>query len=157
MTIFIDALSYLWSAFFVSRIQRQEAPLPARAGRRVAPGQRLRAFGAEIGAGLRYVTGHRYLANIALCTGTANLFGNIMFTLLLLYEVRFLGLAPGVIGLIGFFAALGALLGGFTATSLAAPFRRGPHHRGRGLHRRPGDAARAASRPPASWRRSSSP
>ena len=121
MTIFIDASSYLWSAFFVSRIKRQEAPLPARAPGG-SPGQRLRAFGAEIGAGLRYVTGHRYLANIALCTGTANLFGNIMFTLLLLYEVRFLGLAPGVIGLIGFFAALGALLGGFTATSLAARF-----------------------------------
>jgi MFS family permease len=121
VTIFIDALSYLWSAFFVSRIKRQEAPLPAR-----APGgsaaQRLRGFGAEIGAGLRYVVGHRYLANIALCTGTANLFGNIMFVLLLLYEVRFLGLSPGVIGLIGFFAALGALLGGFTATSLARRF-----------------------------------
>ena len=121
VTIVIDALSYLWSAFFVSRIGRQEAPLPPRAPGGT-PVQRLRAFAAEIGAGLRYVTGHRFLANIALCTGTANLFGNIMFTLLLLYEVRFLGLAPGIIGLIGFFAALGALLGGFTATALAARF-----------------------------------
>ncbi len=121
VTIFIDALSYLWSAFFVSRIERQEAPLPARPPGG-SPLQRLRAFGAEIGAGLRYVTRHHFLANIALCTGTANLFGNIMFTLLLLYEVRFLGLAPGIIGLIGFFGALGALLGGFTATRLAERF-----------------------------------
>lgn len=121
VTIFIDALSYLWSAFFVSRIQQQEAPLPARPPGG-SPIQRLRAFGAEIGIGLRYVTHHYYLANIALCTGSSNLFGNIMFALLLLYEVRFLGLAPGVIGLIGFFAALGALLGGFTATRLAARF-----------------------------------
>ncbi|MFI5262225.1 MAG: MFS transporter [Candidatus Limnocylindrales bacterium] len=119
VTIFIDAVSYLWSAFFVSRIQRQEAAPAARASGG-SPVERLRAFGAEIGEGLRYVTGHRYLANIALCTGTANLFGNIMFTLLLLYEVRYLGISPGVIGLIGFFGALGALLGGFTATPLAA-------------------------------------
>ena len=121
VTIFIDALSYLWSALFVSRIQRQEAPLPPRpAGGSI--GRRLREFGAEIGTGLRYVTRHHYLANIALCTGSSNLFSNIAFTLLLLYEVRFLGLAPGLIGLIGLFAALGALLGGFTATSLAARF-----------------------------------
>ena len=121
VTIFIDALSYLCSAFFVLRIQRPEALLPARPPAGSAP-QRLRGFAAEIGAGLRFVTRHRFLANIALCTGTANLFGNIMFTLLLLYEVRDLGLTPGVIGLIGFFAALGALLGGFTATAIAARF-----------------------------------
>lgn len=121
VTIFIDAVSYLWSAFFVSRIQRHEAPPPAR-----APGgtplQRMRGFGTEIGAGLRYVTRHRYLANIALCTGTANLFGNIMFTLLLLYEVRFLGLTPGLIGIIGMFGALGALAGGLSATRIAGHF-----------------------------------
>jgi MFS family permease len=121
VTIFIDALSYLWSALFVSRIERQEAP-PAPRPAGGSAGQRLRGFGTEIGAGLRYVTRHRYLASIALCTGTANLFGNIMFTLLLLYEVRFLGLSPGLIGLIGMFGALGALAGGLSATRIAARF-----------------------------------
>ena len=42
--------------------------------------------------GLRYVLGHRYLRNIAACTGTLNLFGNIGGVILLLYIVRGAGL-----------------------------------------------------------------
>jgi MFS family permease len=121
VTILLDAISYVGSAALISRIRRQETPPDPRTAGGTAP-ERFRGFIGEIGDGLGYVLHHRYLRNIAICTGSSNLFGNIAFTLLLLYEVRNLGLEPGVIGIIGMLAALGTLLGAVTATRIADRF-----------------------------------
>ena len=42
---------------------------------------------AEARAGMGYVLNHPYLRNIAACTGTLNLFGNIGGVILVLYIV----------------------------------------------------------------------
>ena len=50
---------------------------------------------SEIAAGLRYVTGHRWLRSIAATTGTSNFFGNVLGAILILYLVRERGLGAG--------------------------------------------------------------
>jgi MFS family permease len=65
--------------------------------------------------GLRYVLGHPYLKNIAACTGTLNLFGNLGTAVLLLYVVDELGLTPGTIGLVFAVSNGGVLLGALTS------------------------------------------
>ena len=52
----------------------------------------------EMAEGLRYVLGHAYLKNIAACTATANLFGNVAGAVLLVFAVRELGMTAQAIG-----------------------------------------------------------
>ncbi|MGZ3631277.1 MAG: MFS transporter [Candidatus Limnocylindrales bacterium] len=120
LTILLDSLSYLGSAFFLWRIHKPE-PTPQPPGPDGHP-----SIASEVRAGLRYVLHHRYLRNIAACTGSSNLFSNIAFTLLLLYAVRDLHLEPALIGLTGMFASIGALLGAVSANRLAERFGVGP-------------------------------
>ena len=113
-TVLLDSLSYLGSAFFLWRIRKVE-PAPQPSGPDGHP-----SIVSEVRTGLRYVLTHRYLRNIAACTGSSNLFGNMVFALFLLYAVRDLGLQPAAIGLAGMFASIGALLGAMTAVRIAA-------------------------------------
>ncbi len=119
-TILLDSLSYLGSAFFIFLIQKRE-PEPHPVGPAGHP-----SIVSEVRAGLRYVATHRYLRNIAACTGFGNLCSNIIFALFLLYAVRDLQLEPALIGLTGMFAAIGALLGAVTASRLAERLGVGP-------------------------------
>jgi predicted MFS family arabinose efflux permease len=80
----------------------------------------------EARAGLGYVLASPYLRNIAACTGTLNLFGNIGGVVALLYIVRELGLTAGTIGLIFALGNIGVLLGALTGGRLARRIGLGP-------------------------------
>lgn len=102
--VFVDAVSYLWSAGWVSAIRaREPAPVP--------PPQR--HLGKEIGEGLRFVLGHPILRKIAGCTGTANLFGAANSAILVVFLVRTVHLSAGGIGLLFSVGSVGGLLGAF--------------------------------------------
>jgi len=95
--------------------KREEAPerhLDAESGR----GTSMRT---EIAEGLRYVLGNPYLRNIAACTGSSNLFSNMLFSIFLVYVFRNLGLSPLTIGLIGGLANIGFLGGAVIAGRVA--------------------------------------
>jgi MFS family permease len=67
----------------------------------------------EIAAGLRYVTGHRWLRSIAATTGTSNLFSNIGGAILLLWlttDHHFSAAQLGFAFSLGSFGVLGAAL-----------------------------------------------
>jgi predicted MFS family arabinose efflux permease len=117
-----DALSYLGAVVLIGLIRRPEtfeAPLRTE-------GEKPPSMRTEAAEGLRYVLGHRYLRNIAACTGTLNLFGNIGGVILLLYIVDELGINPGTVGLIFAIANLGVLFGALTAERLARRIGIGP-------------------------------
>jgi MFS family permease len=76
----------------------------------------------ETMAGLRYVLEHPYLRSIAFCTATSNLFGQLVFAILVVYLVRQLHLTPETIGLIFSLGAVGFLLGALTANRIARRF-----------------------------------
>jgi MFS family permease len=111
IAIFFDALSYVGAIVFIFLIRRPETP-PEAHDPATGPRPSMRQEAAE---GLRYVLNHQYLRNIAACTGTLNLFGNIGQAILLLYIVEELGLTPGTIGLILTVGNVGVLAGALTS------------------------------------------
>ncbi len=111
IAIFFDVLSYLGAVVVLLFIRRPEIP-PEPHDPATGPRPTMRQEAAE---GLRYVLHHPYLRNIAACTGTLNLFGNLGTAILLLYAVDELGLTAGTIGLIFAVANLGVLFGALTS------------------------------------------
>src|ERR671914_96220 len=73
IAIFADVASYLGSVIILLFIRRPETP-PEPHDPATGPRPSMRQEAAE---GLRYVLTHQFLRNIAACTGTLNLFGNI--------------------------------------------------------------------------------
>jgi MFS family permease len=115
--VLVDALSFVWSAGWVTAIQSRPPP-PAR-----KPDRHL---GREIREGLRFVLGSPLLRAIAMCTGSSNLFSGITNAVFYVLLARQLRIAPGIIGLITSAAAVGGLAGALGATRFAARFGQGP-------------------------------
>ncbi|MGH3273289.1 MAG: MFS transporter [Streptosporangiaceae bacterium] len=115
--VLVDALSFLWSAAWVTAIKTRP-PRPAR-----KPDQHL---GREIGEGLQFVLGNPLLRAIAMCTGTSNLFSSMIFAVYYVLLARDLHLAPGIIGLLASAGAIGGLTGALCASRFAARLGQGP-------------------------------
>lgn len=115
--VLVDALSFLWSAGYVTAIDARP-PKPER-----GPDRHLRR---EIGEGLRFVLGNRMLRSIAMCTGCFNLFSSMTLAVFYLLLARELHLSPGVIGLLSSTSAIGGLVGALLASRLAAKVGQGP-------------------------------
>jgi MFS family permease len=120
--IALDALSFAASAALILAIRRHESP-PERPVDEVGRHTGMRR---EMAEGLRYVLGHRYLRPIATCTATANLFGTIAMSILLVFAVRELGMTAAAVGLAFSIGSLGALLGAFASTRIARAIGVGP-------------------------------
>ena len=109
--IVLDALSYLWSAAFVLWIRRPEPaiePHDATTGPR--PSMR-----ADIGAGLRYVGGHRWLRALALSVAAGYLFSTIADSILILHLVTERGLPVALIGFAFTIGSVGIIGGALIA------------------------------------------
>jgi MFS family permease len=115
--VLIDALSFLWSAWWVAAIRARPAKPPRKPDRHL---------GREILEGLRFVLGNRLLRAIAGCTGSANLFSNVAFPMYYILLARQLHLSAGVIGLFTSIAAVGGLLGSLLASRIATRVGQGP-------------------------------
>jgi MFS family permease len=113
----LDAVSYFVSALFLTWIRRPEPPIVAHDEVASGPKPSMRQ---EISVGLRYVTGHRWLRNIAATTGTSNLFSNVVNAILILYLVDERGLGPEAIGFAFSVASIGFLVGALTTNRLTA-------------------------------------
>jgi MFS family permease len=117
--ILADAISFLASALFLSRIRRPERTSERRP-------EQPRAFRAEIREGLGFVLRHPILRPIVLFVGVSNVFVNMLFAIYLVYAVRELGLDAKTIGLIFSLGSLGSLLGALTANRVARAVGIGP-------------------------------
>ncbi|MEU5219087.1 MFS transporter [Streptomyces sp. NPDC020807] len=107
----VDAVSFLVSALFLSRIRRPD-PKPVR-----APGARLRD---EVAEGLRFVFGDRLLRALTLTAAISNLCGTIGASMLLVLLAGELGMSPFLCGLVFTAEALGGLLGSLLTTRAVA-------------------------------------
>ena len=117
IAIFFDAISYVVGVLFVSLIGSRESNPERHDPAEGKPP----SMWQEARAGLGYVLGSPYLRNIAACTGTLNLFGNIGGAIALLYIVseEGLGLSAATLGLIFALGNIGVLLGALTGGRLA--------------------------------------
>jgi MFS family permease len=119
--ILVDALSFVASGLFVMRIRKREDVPERETGRSPFAGMK-----AELSEGLRYVLGHRYLRWIAASTATFNFFGNVIWTMFLVYAVRELGLSAGTIGVVFAIGNAGALVAAFSTNRVAGKLGVGP-------------------------------
>ena len=117
--ILADALSFLASALFLSRIARRERK-PER------PPDARPAFRAEIREGLRFVLRHPIMRSIVIFVGISNVFVTMLFAIYLVYAVRVLDLDVTTIGVIFSLGSVGSLIGAVTATRVARLVGIGP-------------------------------
>jgi MFS family permease len=115
--VLVDAISFLWSAGWVTAI-RARPPKPER-----KPDRNLVR---EMKEGLSFVLGNRMLRSIATCTGSSNLFSTMAVGVTYILLARNLHLSAGVIGLLTSTAALGGLLGSFVTTRITTAVGQGP-------------------------------
>jgi len=116
VAIVVDALSFLFSAFQVSRLdvspsEPEDSPEPLLRRTR---------------AGMRYLFRHPYLRRSLACSTTVNFFNLMSGALLVLFASRELGLSAGTIGLAFGIGAAGSLLGAVAASPLSRRFGVGP-------------------------------
>ena len=106
VAVLVDAVSYTLSALLLVRIRKPEEA-PSRAERR--------PLRAELGEGLRYVFRHPYQRTMVTMTALSNFFGQVVFSILLVYAVRELGLSAATIGIALAIGNLGTLASALTA------------------------------------------
>jgi Na+/melibiose symporter-like transporter len=103
----VDAVSFLWSAGWVTTIRARE-PKPVRPEHR--------SLRREMAEGLRFVLSNRILRRIAGCTGTFNLSSSALFAVQIVFLVRTVHLSAGGIGLLFSVGSVGSLIGAFTSS-----------------------------------------
>ena len=104
--IVADALSFLGSALFLSRIRPAEPAADQGRG--------------AITAGVRFIAGSRIVRASLIAVATINFFNLMVNALYLLYAVRVLHVRPGLLGVVLGVAALGGLLGAALTKRIAA-------------------------------------
>lgn len=103
--IVADAISYIVSTAFMVPIRKPEV-LPERTADTPRP-----AMMPELKEGVKWVVQNRYLRPIAACTGSSNFFGQIAFTVFILYAVRVLHLSAIQVGVSFAGGSVGAIIG----------------------------------------------
>jgi MFS family permease len=106
VAVLVDAVSYAVSAVLLFGIRKQEEA-PPRAERR--------SLRDELGEGLRYVFRNPYQRTMVAMTAISNFFGQVVFSILLVYAVRELELSVGTIGIALAVGNLGTLASALTA------------------------------------------
>lgn len=121
--VFLDAASFVASAFFVFLIRRPEPPVVAHLDESGKPRS---SIVKEVREGLAFVIGHPALRAISAATATSNLFGTVAFSIYLLYLVNDLHLAAATIGVVLAIGNVGTLGGAVFANRIAKWLGLGP-------------------------------
>jgi MFS family permease len=108
----VDAVSFVASAGFVMRMRHREV-LPERTEAEPKP-----AMVREVMEGLRFLVGHRWLRPIAACTGSANFFLSLTFSILLLYLTRSLHLSSLEVGAVFAVGSIGSVTAALVSSRL---------------------------------------
>jgi MFS family permease len=103
----LDACSFFGSAALLAGLPRRSSPVTAHAPMR-----------AQIAEGVRYLSGHRLLRIVAVLLGVAGAASQMGQSTLVLLAVQVLHTGSRGYGLLWTAAAVGAVLGGFTAPAL---------------------------------------
>jgi MFS family permease len=111
-----DAVSFLLSAVFISRIRVEERPLePDRNGVR-----------RRLAEGFRFLFGHPILRAGLACTATVNFFNFAFHAIFVLFATEELGVSPGLLGAVLGAGAVGSALGALVAPAVQRRIGIGP-------------------------------
>ncbi len=117
VAVLVDAVTFLYSALVIGRLDVTDRPVDAD------PGESWRQ---RVVKGARFVLADRYLRAGLGCSTTINFFTFMSFALLILFASRDLGLSAGAIGLAFGVGSVGGLLGAAVAPRLSRRFGVGP-------------------------------
>ena len=109
----LDAVSYVWSAFFMSRVDAPDPP------------QEEHDTGGVL-AGARWIRGNAIIRAELLGVATLNLFNFMFFALFLLYATRSLHVRPATLGVVLGVASVGTLLGSVVTARISRRIGVGP-------------------------------
>jgi MFS family permease len=98
VTLVLDAVSFLASAFSLTRIAPEEPPAATEED-------------GHVTAGIRYIARSPIIRAELAATATINLFNFMFFAIVLLYANRVLHVGPGLLGLVLGVASVGGVLG----------------------------------------------
>jgi predicted MFS family arabinose efflux permease len=116
VTLLVDAVSYLGSAVFLTRIRTEEPPVE-RDGTGVL---------SSLRDGFAFVLKDELIRPELLCVATINLFNFVFHAIFVLYATRELGVEPGLLGLILGAGAVGGIIGALVATRVERLIGIGP-------------------------------
>jgi MFS family permease len=108
--LLVDALSFLASAFFLGRVRAPDPPVEHDPG----------TIRDQLSAGMSFIVRDPIMRPSVFAVATMNLFNYGYQALFILFATRYLGLEPGLLGLVIGAAAVGAVLG----AAIAAPLGR---------------------------------
>jgi predicted MFS family arabinose efflux permease len=109
----IDAFSYIWSAWFIRRIDVEEPPGVDRES-------------GGLLSGARWIRDDAVIRAELLGVATLNLFNFMFFALFVLYATRELHVRPAALGLVLGAASIGTLLGSFVTARIGRRIGIGP-------------------------------
>jgi MFS family permease len=109
-----DAFSFLWSAFFIGRVDAEEPPgVP-------------RDSSSGVLSGLKWIRNNAIIRAELLGVATLNLFNFMFFALFILYATRYLHVPPFTLGIVTGVGAVGAVTASYFAGRIAARIGLGP-------------------------------
>lgn len=109
----VDAFSFVWSAWFLGRIDAADPPAEEHEDTGVL-------------AGARWIRGNGIIRAELLGVATLNLFNFVFFSMFFLYATRSLHVGPATLGIVLGVASVGTLLGSFVTARLGRRFGVGP-------------------------------
>jgi predicted MFS family arabinose efflux permease len=113
VAIVVDALSFLWSAWWLKRIEAREEAAPS-----ASPEHPL----ADIAEGWRACRDHPIVFPLLLAQGVFGLFGGFFAAIYMLFTLRTLGLDAATVGVIIGVGGIGALWGAVAAAPMTRAF-----------------------------------
>lgn len=119
---FVDAVTFTVSAALVATIGAAAAPQVIVDRGEGDPS----SWRAEIGEGFRWLWHHEFLRHLAITLGLFNMLSTLSTASLILFAQEELGTSPGEFAALTIVAALGAVIGGWTASSISSRLGQGP-------------------------------
>jgi MFS family permease len=113
VALFVDAFSFLVSAFSLSRISPEEPPTET-------------AEHGHLRAGASYIRHSPVIRASLLGTATINFFNFVFFALVILYANQYLGIQPGALGAVIAVASIGAVIGSVVTGRISRRIGIGP-------------------------------
>jgi MFS family permease len=110
VTLVLDSVSFLASAFFLGRIHATEPPIDRDPG----------SIRTQLSTGLAFIWRDRIIRDTLLSVGTVNFFNFCFAALFILYATTYLNVEPGVLGLVLGSGAVGGILGALIAGRVGA-------------------------------------